>query len=95
MKLVRTFKFLAFACSFVILFNLIFINKLFASDFCDNEIFQKIYKQKKINNDIGKFEYHEDRNDIGIFYDFAYDSKDKIIKIKKRKEISYSKIFFI
>ena len=86
MKLVRTFKFLAFACSFVILFNLIFINKLFASDFCDNEIFHKIYKQKKINNDIGKFEYHEDRNDIGIFYDFAYDSKDKIMKIKRNEK---------
>ena len=81
MKLVRTFKFLAFACSFVILFNLIFINKLFASDFCNNEIFQKIYEQKIINNEVGSFAYHEDRNDIGIFYDFAYDSKDKIIKI--------------
>ena len=86
MKLVRTFKFLAFACSFVILFNLIFINKLFASDFCNNEIFEKIYKQKIINNDTGKFEYHEDRNDIGIFYDFAYDTKNKIIKIKRNEK---------
>ena len=86
MKLVRTLKFLAFACSFLILFNLIFINKLFASDFCNNEIFQKIYEQKNNNNEVGKFEYHEDRNDIGIFYDFAYDSKDKIMKIKRNKK---------
>ena len=87
MKLVRTSKFLAFACSFVILFNLIFINKLFASEFCNNEVFQKIYQQKKINNEVGSFEYHEDRNDIGIFYDFAYDPKDKIIKIKRYKDL--------
>ena len=86
MKLVRTSKFLAFACSFLILFNLIFINKLFASDFCNNEIFQKIYEQKINNNNIGKFEYHEDRNDIGIFYDFAYDSKAKIMEIKRNEK---------
>ena len=37
-------------------------------------------------NEVGKFEYHEDRNDIGIFYDFAYDPKDKIIKIKRNEK---------
>ena len=93
MKLVRTSKFLVFACSFIVLLNLIFINTLFASDFCNNEIFKKIYQQKINNidintkqNEVGKFEYHEDRNDIGIFYDFAYDSKDKIIKIKRNEK---------
>ena len=50
------------------------------------KFFIKFINKKKINNDIGKFEYHEDRNDIGIFYDFAYDSKDKIIKIKRNEK---------
>ena len=39
-----------------------------------------------MENEVGKFEYHEDRNDIGIFYDFAYDSKDKKIKIKREEK---------
>ena len=30
--------------------------------------------------------YQEERNDVGIFYDFTWDKEKKIIKIKRNKE---------
>ena len=32
---------------------------------------------------VPNFYYHENRNDVGIFYDFAWDDKDKIVKLKR------------
>ena len=39
-----------------------------------------------ITNPEEKFYYQESRNDIGIFYDFAWDGKNKIVKIKRNDE---------
>ena len=33
-----------------------------------------------------KFNYHEDRNDIGIFYDFKWDSTNKVVQVKRNDD---------
>jgi len=35
---------------------------------------------------VPKFNYHENRNDIGVFYDFKWDSKNKIIIVKRNHD---------
>ena len=48
---------------------------------CDNEIIDFIYK-----NDLRNFEYLENRNDGGIFFDYHWDSIEKKIIIKRDKD---------
>ena len=48
---------------------------------CDNEIIDYIYK-----NDLRNFEYLENRDDGGIFFDNHWDSKEKKIIIKRDKD---------
>ena len=48
---------------------------------CDNEIINYIYK-----NDLRNFEYLENRNDGGIFFDYHWNSKEKKIIIKRDKD---------
>jgi len=38
-----------------------------------------------LNNDNLEYPYLEERNDIGVFFDFAYDEKLNLIKIKRNK----------
>ena len=38
-----------------------------------------------LNNDNLEYPYLEERNDIGVFFDFAYDEKLNLIKIKRDK----------
>ena len=33
-----------------------------------------------------KFNYHESRNDIGVFYDFEWDSKNKVVIVKRNND---------
>tara|TARA_B100000315_G_scaffold260565_1_gene322997 strand:+ start:4507 stop:5994 length:1488 start_codon:yes stop_codon:yes gene_type:complete len=35
---------------------------------------------------VPKFNYHENRNDIGVFYDFEWDSKNKIVIVKRNND---------
>ena len=47
---------------------------------CDGDFTDYIYQ-----NDDDNFEYLEKRNDVGIFYDFAWDNEEQIIVIKRDK----------
>jgi hypothetical protein len=35
---------------------------------------------------VPKFNYHENRNDIGVFYDFQWDSKNKIVIVNRNND---------
>ena len=39
-----------------------------------------------IDYGVPKFNYHENRNDIGVFYDFKWDSKNKIVIVKRNDD---------
>ena len=60
--------------SFVIFLNI--SNADVGSDF-NNLINEK--------HDFTEYPYSENRNDVGIFYEFAFDFNNKIIKIKRDK----------
>ena len=47
---------------------------------CDN------LNKALIKYGVAKFNYHENRNDIGVFYDFKWDSKNKIIIVKRNND---------
>jgi hypothetical protein len=39
-----------------------------------------------LNNDPLEYPYLEDRNDIGVFYEFSYDKKLNLIKIRRNQK---------
>ena len=72
-----------------VIFLLFPINSpLTANETCNDSFIQSI-----VDNDDRKFEYHENRNDTGIFYSFDWDKNLKIIKIK-RNENNYPIVRF-
>ncbi len=42
--------------------------------------------EEKYNEIIGLYPFQERRNDIGVFYDFAWNKENKIITIKRDKQ---------
>jgi len=73
-KIISTFLFSAF-------FLIIFFNPVKADDrVCGNDLTNFIYDYH-----VDEFEYLEKRNDIGIFFDFIYDKKNKKLIIKRNK----------
>ena len=77
MKLIKSFLF------FLLL--LISFNTYLTYAFAEKEECDQVNKYL-ITNPEEKFYYQESRNDIGIFYDFAWDGKNKIVKIKRNDE---------
>jgi len=47
---------------------------------CDN------LNKALIEYGVPKFNYHENRNDIGVFYDFEWDSKNKVVEVKRNDD---------
>ena len=74
MKLIKSFLF------FLLL--LISFNTYLTYAFAEKEECNQVNKYL-ITNPEEKFYYQESRNDIGIFYDFAWDEKNEIVKIKR------------
>ena len=77
MKLIKSFLF------FLLL--LISFNTYLTYAFADKEECNQVNKYL-ITNPEEKFYYQESRNDIGIFYDFAWDGTSKKIKVKRNDE---------
>ena len=77
MKLIKSFLF------FLLL--LISFNTYLTYAFAEKEECNQVNKYL-ITNPEEKFYYQESRNDIGIFYDFAWDEKNEIVKIKRNDE---------
>ena len=73
-KIISSFLFSTF-------FLIIFFNPVKADDrVCGNDLTNFIYDYH-----VDEFEYLEKRNDIGIFFDFIYDKKNKKLIIKRNK----------
>ena len=48
----------------------------------------KFHNLIKNNLDLNEYPYLENRNDIGIFYDFRFNKKKKLLKLKEMKIIT-------
>lgn len=65
------------------LLSLILNNFAFSSQICDSEIIENINKNIKEKGSMPRFEYNDERNDSGIFYDFEWDSTKEEIIVKR------------
>ena len=69
------------------------LSAFFFTSCLNANIYEKFNNTLIENYDFSKYPYLESRNDIGIFFDFYFDTDNKIIKIK-RDENKYPIIRF-
>tara|TARA_Y100000590_G_C15699333_1_gene1006257 strand:+ start:531 stop:2045 length:1515 start_codon:yes stop_codon:yes gene_type:complete len=81
------FKIIKIQLVVFLIFNFLYLNKSFSNEkpICDSDVIQHIYENIKNTNEI-VFNYHENRNDIGVFYDFTWNKKIKKIVTKRNNE---------
>ena len=61
----------------------IFILFFFSFNISNADVGTDFNNLLKAEYDLSKYPYAENRNDVGIFYEFDFDYKDKIIKLKR------------
>ena len=67
----------------IIFFSIFYSNFVYSSQICDSGVIENINKNISAKNYSPIFHYNQERKDIGIFYDFEWDSEKEEIILKR------------
>ena len=67
----------------IIFFSIFYSNFVYSSQICDSDVIENINKNISAKNYSPIFHYNQERKDIGIFYDFEWNSDKEEIILKR------------